>query len=624
MGPRTVSRATTTNAGTADGLGQCRSTDHLPPRRAGRSNVSRATRRWPARGLGAPRRRPTCLRTWEGRRNVSRGTRCTKVPRFPYRRALGILLHDVAAARSSRSFAHPSSGRARGRGETHQMRLTLAAVGAVFTALLQLTVVPYFRIGDAQPELVLVFAVTATTAGSVEAGLISAFFGGLMIDLLAPRPLGMTAFILLVSVGVAALLGRVLDRASYLVPIIAVFVTSLLGGALFLLLYGALREPIAVADPGPIAPSDGDLLDRRRGNRRSDRGGHPASGRGTRARRVVAPSIVDERPSRERQLIRFLVFALVVLIGVSGLTARLVVSPVRAWPGLSGPGRAEPDGDQGDPLDPRPDLRPEGPVARVQRADLRDQDPAVGPAVHPARRGRRTAVRAPRDRRRRHQHDDRLEPRLALRPRPDRPGRADQDRQPDRRGAAGAARGRGRRRIEAPLHRRPADVSDHRLHGRDRCRDPQGAQGPGLPARRPDRPGRRRVDLRVDAARGIRAGDDRARRCGSRAPGAVDGPRGAAGRLAHPHHRHQRAEARREGRHLGDAPRRPEARRDDRREPADGRDPGDGQPADVRRQQVRRGHQPQGLPGACSGTPTNRCSTTRSTSNSRRVRPTSW
>jgi len=39
---------------------------------------------------------------------------------------------------------------------------------------------------------------------------------------------------------------------------------------------------------------------------------------------VVAPSIVDERPSRERQLIRFLAFALVVLVGISGLTARLV------------------------------------------------------------------------------------------------------------------------------------------------------------------------------------------------------------------------------------------------------------------------------------------------------------
>ncbi len=39
---------------------------------------------------------------------------------------------------------------------------------------------------------------------------------------------------------------------------------------------------------------------------------------------MVAPSIVDERPARERQLLRFLLFGLAVLIGVSGLTARLV------------------------------------------------------------------------------------------------------------------------------------------------------------------------------------------------------------------------------------------------------------------------------------------------------------
>ena len=129
------------------------------------------------------------------------------------------------------------------------MRLTLAAVGAVVAALLQLTIVPYLRIGDAQPDLVLVFAVIATTAGTVEAGLISAFIGGLVIDLLAPRPLGMTAFMLVVSVGIAALLGRALDRVRFVVPVAAVFVTSMLSSGLFLLLYGALREPIPVADP---------------------------------------------------------------------------------------------------------------------------------------------------------------------------------------------------------------------------------------------------------------------------------------------------------------------------------------------------------------------------------------
>ena len=129
------------------------------------------------------------------------------------------------------------------------MRLTLAAAGAVVAALLQITIVPYLRIGGAQPDLVLVFAVTATIAGSVEAGLISAFIGGLMIDLLAPRPIGMTAFMLLISVGVAAVIGRALDRVLYVVPIIAVFLTSMLTSTLYLALYGALRAPIPVADP---------------------------------------------------------------------------------------------------------------------------------------------------------------------------------------------------------------------------------------------------------------------------------------------------------------------------------------------------------------------------------------
>jgi rod shape-determining protein MreD len=129
------------------------------------------------------------------------------------------------------------------------MRLTLAAVGAVVAALLQLTIVPYLRVGNAQPDLVLVFAVAATIAGTVEAGLLSAFIGGLMIDFLAPRPLGMTAFMLLLSVGIAAILGHTFDRVRLIVPIVAVFLGSCLSTALFVVLYGALRDRIPVTDP---------------------------------------------------------------------------------------------------------------------------------------------------------------------------------------------------------------------------------------------------------------------------------------------------------------------------------------------------------------------------------------
>jgi len=39
---------------------------------------------------------------------------------------------------------------------------------------------------------------------------------------------------------------------------------------------------------------------------------------------VVAPGIVDERPERERQLVRFLAFGIIALVAICGLTARMV------------------------------------------------------------------------------------------------------------------------------------------------------------------------------------------------------------------------------------------------------------------------------------------------------------
>jgi rod shape-determining protein MreD len=129
------------------------------------------------------------------------------------------------------------------------MSLTLAAVGAVVAALLQLTVMPYLSIGGAQADLLLVCAVVWTVVAGIEGGLIWAFIGGLMIDFLAPRPLGSTAFTLLICVGGAAILGRALVRVRYIAPVIAVFVFAWVNALLFLVVYGALRGPIPVSDP---------------------------------------------------------------------------------------------------------------------------------------------------------------------------------------------------------------------------------------------------------------------------------------------------------------------------------------------------------------------------------------
>ena len=129
------------------------------------------------------------------------------------------------------------------------MSLTLAAVGAVVAAVLQLTIVPYLGIAGAYPDLLLVVAVIATFVWSTEAGMTIAFVGGLMIDLLAPRPVGLTAFTLLVSTGIAAVLGRLIQRGLIVTPIVLIFVLTFVTDLLFLVLFTALRGRLDVGDP---------------------------------------------------------------------------------------------------------------------------------------------------------------------------------------------------------------------------------------------------------------------------------------------------------------------------------------------------------------------------------------
>ena len=129
------------------------------------------------------------------------------------------------------------------------MSLTLAAVGAVVAAVLQLTIVPYLGIAGAYPDLLLVVAVIATFVWSTESGMTIAFVGGLMIDLLAPRPVGLTAFTLLVSTGIAAVLGRLIQRGLIVTPIALIFVLTFVTDLLFLAVFTALRGRLEVGDP---------------------------------------------------------------------------------------------------------------------------------------------------------------------------------------------------------------------------------------------------------------------------------------------------------------------------------------------------------------------------------------
>jgi rod shape-determining protein MreD len=129
------------------------------------------------------------------------------------------------------------------------MTLLLAAVGAVVTALIELTVTPYLRIGSAQPHPVLVLGVIVAIAVGLEAGLAWAFVGGLALDVLAQRPLGSTAFALLLCVGGASILARSLVRLRPIVPIFAVFLLSIGYSMTLFVALAALGTPPPATDP---------------------------------------------------------------------------------------------------------------------------------------------------------------------------------------------------------------------------------------------------------------------------------------------------------------------------------------------------------------------------------------
>ncbi len=129
------------------------------------------------------------------------------------------------------------------------MSALLAAVGATVVALLEVAVIRYVEVGQAHPHPVLVMGVIWTVAAGLEDGLAWAFVGGIALDVLTLRPLGSTAFTLLLVVAVTALLARPLVRVRPLAPIVIVVVASIGYSLMLLALFNALVAPIAVEEP---------------------------------------------------------------------------------------------------------------------------------------------------------------------------------------------------------------------------------------------------------------------------------------------------------------------------------------------------------------------------------------
>lgn len=91
------------------------------------------------------------------------------------------------------------------------MTIPFAALAALLAALLETSVTSEIPIAGATADLVLVCAIAAVLAMGVIDGLVAAFLGGLLVDLLVPgRPLGAATFTLVLMTGLAAASGSIL------------------------------------------------------------------------------------------------------------------------------------------------------------------------------------------------------------------------------------------------------------------------------------------------------------------------------------------------------------------------------------------------------------------------------
>ncbi|HEX8025677.1 MAG TPA: rod shape-determining protein MreD, partial [Candidatus Limnocylindrales bacterium] len=132
------------------------------------------------------------------------------------------------------------------------MTLLLAAIGATIAALLEASLTaPFLTVNNATLHPVLVLAVIWTIAAGFERGVVVAFVGGLVLDILFARPLGASAFALLVAVGGAALLLQPMARLRTLAPIVAVPILSLVNSVLVSVLTssGPVTDPFGLFVP---------------------------------------------------------------------------------------------------------------------------------------------------------------------------------------------------------------------------------------------------------------------------------------------------------------------------------------------------------------------------------------
>ena len=140
----------------------------------------------------------------------------------PARPILGPSRRDI---RSSRAIAYTSA-------------LLAVVIGIVHAAL-----APVIVVAGVKPNLILVAVVLVAATFGLNHGILWAFIGGTVANLLVPAPLGSIPIVLLVVAALVAGGARLIGRFSYSYPIAAALAASLVADALALAILALVAEP---------------------------------------------------------------------------------------------------------------------------------------------------------------------------------------------------------------------------------------------------------------------------------------------------------------------------------------------------------------------------------------------
>lgn len=121
-------------------------------------------------------------------------------------------------------------------------------VGAVVAVVLEVILAPYISIVNAQPNILLAYALAIAMVRADSTSALLPFFLGLLYDLLGTGPVGGMALVMVVVCSITAYAFRLLEKRSFLVALAAFLISSLLAETLYGILLIMLGLSVGVVE----------------------------------------------------------------------------------------------------------------------------------------------------------------------------------------------------------------------------------------------------------------------------------------------------------------------------------------------------------------------------------------